>query len=353
MKANHSTMPAGCPNHREAGTSTGRLANVLEAIGNTPLVRLNRVVAGLRTAIYAKLEYMNPGGSIKDRMAVYVLEKAMAEGKLGPNTVIVEATSGNTGVAVAMFGAVHGRRVIVTIPDKMSSEKVDTLRAYGAEVHICPTAVPPESPESHYNVAIAKGREAGDYFLLNQYENPDNPEAHYHLTGPEIWRQTDGKIDILVGGVGTGGTMSGCAKFLKEQNPNLIAVAVDPYGSVYGEYAESGKLIEPKPYLVEGIGEDKLCPTLRFEYIDQFIKVTDKDCFAAARELAAGEGILTGGSGGAAIHGALTYAREHDGDQMMVVILPDSGLKYLSRVYNDRWMRQHGMVNENAIRPGI
>ena len=353
MTTRNLTSPINRLDQAEADPAAGRFANVLEAIGNTPLVRLNRITAGLRTAVYAKLEYMNPGGSVKDRMAVYILDKAMAEGKIGPNTVIVEATSGNTGVAVAMFGAVHNKRVILTIPDKMSEEKVNTLRAYGAEVYVCPTAVPAESPESYYNVAVAKAKETGDYFLLNQYENPDNPEAHYHLTGPEIWRQTEGKIDILVGGVGTGGTISGCAKYLKEQNSRLIVVAVDPYGSVYGEYAEDGKLIEPHTYFVEGIGEDKLCPTLQFKYIDHFIKVIDKDCFTAARELTAAEGILTGGSGGAAIYGALKFALEHDGDRTMVVILPDSGLKYLSRIYNDDWMRDHGFLNENAIRPGI
>jgi cystathionine beta-synthase len=348
MSIHRATSSANHTDRLMADLAAGRFANVLEAVGNTPLVRLNRITAGLRTAVYAKLEYMNPGGSVKDRMAVYILDKAMAEGRIGPNTVIVEATSGNTGVAVAMFGAVHNKRVILTISDEMSEEKVNTLRAYGAEVYVCPTAVPAESPESYYNVAVAKAKETGDYFLVNQYENPDNPEAHYHLTGPEIWRQTDGKIDILVGGVGTGGTISGCARYLKEQNPKLIVVAVDPYGSVYGEYAEGGKLVEPHTYLVEGIGEDKLCPTLQFEYIDHFIKVTDKECFLAARDLTDREGILTGGSGGAAIYGALKFAREHDGNRTMVAILPDSGLKYLSRIYNDKWMREHGFLNEDT-----
>ncbi len=319
--------------------------DVLQAVGNTPLVRLSRLGRGLKTRIYAKLEYLNPGGSIKDRMAIYILNKAVAEGKIGPNTVIVEATSGNTGVAVAMFGAVHNRRVILTIPDKMSDEKINTLRGYGAEVHICPTAVPAESPESYYSTAVRLAEETGDYFILNQYENLDNPEAHYHTTGPEIWKQTEGKIDILVGGVGTGGTMSGVSRYLKEQNPNLTAVAVDPEGSVFATYGRSHRLIEPHPYKVEGIGEDKLCPTLQYEYIDDFITVTDKESFLAARELTAAEGIMAGGSSGSAIFGALQYARAHDKDQMMVVILPDSGLKYLSRIYNDDWMRRNGFLD--------
>jgi cystathionine beta-synthase len=319
--------------------------SILDAVGNTPLVKLNRIAEGLKTRIYVKPEYMNPGGSVKDRMVVYILRRALAEGKIGPRTTIVEATSGNTGVAVAMFGAVHNLRVIVTIPDKMSAEKVNTLRAYGAEVHVCPTAVPADSPESYYSTAVRLAKETGDYFLLNQYENLENPEAHYSFTGPEIWRQTGGDIDILVGGVGTGGTISGVARFLKEKKPSLTAVAIDPEGSVFADYGISGTLVEPHPYFVEGIGEDKLCPTLQYEYIDQFIKVGDKDSFLAARELTAKEGILAGGSGGAAIHGALTYAREHDTDQTMVVVLPDSGLKYLSRIYNDDWMREHGFLD--------
>jgi cystathionine beta-synthase len=288
---------------------------------------------------------MNPGGSIKDRMAVYILEKAVAEGKIGPDTTIIEATSGNTGVAVAMFGAVHNRRVILTIPDKMSDEKVNTLRAYGAEVHVCPTDVPAESPESYYQTAVGLAKEVGDYFLLNQYENLDNPEAHYQITGPEIWRQTEGKIDILVGGVGTGGTMSGCSRYLKEQNPKITTVAVDPEGSVFADYFHSKKLVEPKRYFVEGIGEDKLCPTMQYEYIDDFIKVDDRQSFLAARELAAKEGILAGGSSGSAMYGALEYARAHDADKMMVVVLPDAGVKYLSRIFNDQWMRDKGFLD--------
>lgn len=324
---------------------SGKVNNLLEAVGNTPLVKLNRLTEGLQTTIYVKPEFMNPGGSVKDRMAIYILNKALNEGKIGPNTTIVEATSGNTGVAVAMFGAVNNYRVILTIPDKMSDEKVNTLRSYGAEVHVCPTAVPAESPDSYYNTAVRLAEETGDYFILNQYENLTNPEAHYNLTAPEIWEQTGGDIDILVGGVGTGGTMSGCSRYLKERNPKLISVAIDPIGSVFADFAETGKLIEPNTYFVEGIGEDKNCPTLQYEYIDRFIKVSDKDSFLTARELTSKEGILAGGSSGSAVWGALKYARENDARQTMVVILPDSGIKYLSRVFNDDWMREHGFLD--------
>ncbi len=343
IKNKSKPMPSGASTN-QADSIRKPVDDVLQAVGNTPLVRLSRLGEGFKTRIYAKLEYLNPGGSIKDRMAVYILNKAAAEGKIGPNTVIVEATSGNTGVAVAMFGAVHNRRVILTIPDKMSDEKINTLRAYGAEVHICPTAVPAESPESYYSTAVRLAEETGDYFILNQYENLDNPEAHYHSTGPEIWKQTEGKIDVLVGGVGTGGTMSGVSRYLKEQKPGLIAVAVDPEGSVFAEYGRKHQLIEPHPYKVEGIGEDKLCPTLQYEYIDEFITVTDRESFLAARELTAAEGIMAGGSSGSAIFGALQWARAHDKEQMMVVVLPDSGLKYLSRIYNDEWMRRNGFL---------
>ena len=321
-----------------------KVNNLLEAVGNTPLVKINRLAAGLKTQIYVKPEYMNPGGSIKDRMAIYVLNKALAEKKIGPDSTIVEATSGNTGLAMALFGAVHGMKVILTIPDKMSDEKIDALRAYGAQVHVCPTQVPPESPESYYNVAIRLAKEAKNGFLLNQYNTPDNPESHYVSTGPEIWRQTEGKIDVFVGGVGTGGTMSGCSKFLKEKNPNLVTVAIDPIGSVFAEYKQTGKIGDSAPYLVEGIGEDQVCDAIQFQYLDVFIQVSDKDSFLMARELTAKEGIFVGGSSGSAMWGALKYAREHDKNQTMVVILPDSGVKYLSRVFNDKWMRAQGFI---------
>lgn len=337
------------PNDSHSSNSTtgyrGRFNNVLEAVGDTPLIKLNQLTKGLKTTIYVKPEYMNPGGSIKDRMAIYVLNKAMAEGKIGPNTAIVEATSGNTGLAMAMFGAVHNLRVILTIPDKMSSEKIDAVRAYGAEVHVCKTDVPPDSPDSYINIARKLGEETGDYFLLNQYNTMDNPEAHYVQTGPEIWRQTEGEIDILVGGVGTGGTMSGTSKFLKEKNPDIITVAADPVGSILKEYKESGSKDGAAPYLVEGIGEDEIYDAVLFEYLDEFIPVTDKDSFLCARDLTSKEGIWVGGSAGTAMWAGLEYARRNDREQTMVVILPDSGVKYLSKVFNDDWMREQGFID--------
>ncbi len=323
----------------------GRFDNILEAIGNTPLIRLHKITEGLKTKIFVKPEYMNPGGSIKDRMAIHVLNKAMKAGKIGSNTAIVEATSGNTGLAMAMFGAVHNLRVILTIPDKMSDEKIDAVKAYGAEVHVCPTQVPPDSPDSYINVCLRLAEEAGDYFLLNQYNTMDNPEAHYVQTGPEIWKQTEGQIDVFVAGVGTGGTISGTSKFLKEQNPNLITVGADPVGSIFKEYNDTGSHGEGAPYMVEGIGEDQIFDAVLFEFIDKFIQVSDKDSFVTARELTAKEGIWVGGSSGTALSAALDWAKKNDKDQTMVVILPDSGVKYLTKVYNDTWMREQGFID--------
>ncbi len=322
--------------------------NITEAIGNTPLVRLRRLTAdlGIKATILAKLEYLNPTGSVKDRMAVYILKQAIARGDLKPGGTIVEATSGNTGAAVAMFAAVHGYKAILTIPDKMSREKVDTLRAFGAEVHICPTAVPAESPESYYETAKRLARETKNSYLIGQYFNLDNIEAHYQITGPEIWKQTKGKIDVLVGGIGTGGTVSGTAKYLKEQNHFIEVVAADPIGSVYFNYHKDKTLIEPHTYFVEGIGEDMLCPTIDFSLIDKVYQVTDKECFVAGRDLARREGLLAGGSGGAAVHVALKHARTLPADKIVVVILPDSGTKYISKMFNDDWMREKGFLPE-------
>lgn len=322
--------------------------NITEAIGNTPLVRLRRLTAdlGIKATILAKLEYLNPTGSVKDRMAVYILKQAIARGDLKPGGTIVEATSGNTGAAVAMFAAVHGYKAILTIPDKMSREKVDTLRAFGAEVHICPTAVPAESPESYYETAKRLARETKNSYLIGQYFNLDNIEAHYQITGPEIWKQTKGKIDVLVGGIGTGGTVSGTAKYLKEQNHFIEVVAADPIGSVYFNYHKDKTLIEPHTYFVEGIGEDMLCPTVDFSVIDKVYQVTDKECFVAGRDLARREGLLAGGSGGAAVHVALKHARTLPPDKIVVVILPDSGTKYISKMFNDDWMREKGFLPE-------
>jgi len=321
--------------------------NITEAVGNTPLVRLRRMTAerGVKATILVKPEFLNPTGSVKDRMAVYLLDQAVERGELKPGGTIVEATSGNTGAAVAMYAAAHGYKAILTIPDKMSAEKVDTLRAFGAEVHICPTAVPGDSPESYYETAKRIHDETPNSYLVGQYFNLDNIEAHYRLTGPEIWRQTAGQIDVIVGGIGTGGTLSGVAKYLKEQNSEIEVVAVDPVGSVYYQYHRDKTLIEPHQYQVEGIGDDLLCPTVDFSMIDKIYQVTDTECFLATRELTRKEGIFGGGSSGAAVHVALKHAADLDEDRMVVVILPDGGFKYISKIFNDDWMRKHGHIN--------
>ncbi len=322
------------------------LENVTEAVGNTPLVRLRRLPQehGVKATILVKLETLNPTGSVKDRMVLYLLERAVARGDLKAGGTIVEATSGNTGASVAMFAAVYGYKAILTIPDKMSKEKVDTLRALGAEVHICPTAVPAESPESYYETGKRLARETPDSYWVGQYFNLDNIKAHYHTTGPEIWAQTKGKFDCFVGGVGTGGTVSGVAQFIKEKNPKIEVVAADPFGSVYYQYHKDKTLIEPHTYLVEGIGEDMLCPTMDFSVVDVMYQVDDKESFLVARDLARKEGILAGGSSGAIVAVALKHGAKLAADKVVVVILPDSGTKYISKMYNDDWMREKGFI---------
>ncbi len=320
--------------------------DITEVIGNTPLIKLQKLPAelGIKATILVKPEFMNPTGSIKDRMAIYILKQALDKGDLKPGGTIVEATSGNTGAAVAMFGAVNGHKVILTIPDKMSQEKVDALKAFGAEVHICPTAVPAESPESYYETAKRLQRENQGSYFVGQYFNLNNIEAHYNLTGPEIWKQTNGQLDVLVGGIGTGGTVSGTAKYLKEQNSQIEIVAVDPIGSVYYNYHKDKTMIEPHTYFVEGIGEDMLCPSIDFQYIDKVYQVTDQQSFLTARDLTRKEGIFVGGSSGAAVHVAMEHAKTLEADKTMVVILPDGGPKYISKIFNDDWMREKGFL---------
>ncbi len=320
--------------------------NITQVIGDTPLVRLQRMTKerGVEATVLVKLEFLNPTGSVKDRMAVYILQQAIKRGELKPGGTIIEATSGNTGAAVAMFAAVNGFKAILTIPDKMSNEKVDTLKAFGAQVHICPTAVPAESPQSYYETAKRLHRETENSYMIGQYFNLDNIEAHYKLTGPELFEQTGGKFDVFVGGIGTGGTVSGTAKYLKEKNPKIEVVAADPIGSVYFQYHKDRTMIEPHTYLVEGIGEDMLCPTIDFSVIDKVYQVTDKECFIAGRDLARKEGILAGGSSGAAVHVALQHAKNLSKDKIVVVILPDSGSKYISKMYSDTWMKEKGLL---------
>ena len=322
------------------------LNDITEAIGDIPLIRLRRmtVARDIKATVLVKPEFLNPSGSVKDRMAVYILDKAIACGDLKPGGTIIEATSGNTGAAVAMFAAAHDFKAIFTIPDKMSKEKIDTLKAYGGEVHVCPAAVPAESPESYYETGKRLHRENPGSYFIGQYFNPDNIEAHYHSTGPEIWEQTDGNFDTLVGGIGTGGTLSGTARLLKEKKPEIEIIGVDPIGSVYYQYYQDKTMIEPHTYFVEGIGEDMMCSTIDFSVIDKVYQVSDKDCFLTCRELTRTEGIFAGGSSGGAVWAALKHAKGMKEGQTLIVILPDSGSNYLSKVFNDDWMREKGFL---------
>jgi cystathionine beta-synthase len=309
--------------------------DVLAAIGDTPLVRLSRIHPPGN--LVAKLEFMNPGGSVKERIAVAMIDAAERQGLLQAGGTIIEPTSGNTGVGLAMIGAIRGYRVICTVPDKVSKEKQDLLRAYGVEVVITPTALLPEHPDSYYGVARRLTEEIEGAFRPDQYSNPANPDAHYQTTGPEIWHQTEGAVDALVVGVGTGGTISGAGRFLKEQKPEIEVIGVDPEGSIFTADSEQ----EIHQYSVEGVGEDFYPETVDLELIDRWIKVSDPDSFTMTRRLAREEGILVGGSCGMAAHAALQVAEE-DHDALVVVILPDSGRGYLSKVFNDEWMTDHG-----------
>jgi cystathionine beta-synthase len=312
--------------------------SILDAIGETPLVRLSRLAAGVQPQVVAKLEAMNPGGSIKDRVAVSLIEAAERDGRLRPGGTIVEPTSGNTGTGLAIVARLKGYRVIAVMPDKMSKEKMDLLRAYGAEVVVAPTEVPPESPESYYRVADRLTEEIPGAFQPNQYANRANPETHYRSTGPELWRQSGGRVTHLLAGVGTGGTITGCGRYLKEQDPAIQVIGADPVGSVY-----SGG--EGKPYLVEGVGEDFWPETFDPSVVDRYVTVSDRDSFLTARRLAEAEGILAGGSSGTAVYAALEVARElNDPEAMIAVVLPDGGRAYLSKVYSDAWMRQYGFL---------
>ncbi len=317
--------------------------SILETIGGTPLVRLTRIAPGVRSQLVAKLEVFNPGGSIKDRIAVALIEAAERDGRLAPGGTIVEPTSGNTGTGLAIAARLKGYRVIAVMPDKMSKEKIDLLRAYGAQVVVAPTDVPPDSPQSYYRVADRLTEEIPGAFQPNQYFNQANPQAHYESTGPELWEQTAGRITHLVCGVGTGGTVTGTVRYLREQRPELVVIGADPAGSIYSGGAEN-----VRPYLVEGVGEDFWPETFDRSLVDRWITVSDRDAFLTTRRLALTEGILAGGSGGLAVHAALQVAAQvEDPDAMIVVILPDGGRSYLSKIYSDGWMRQYGFLEQD------
>lgn len=316
--------------------------NVLDAIGDTPLVRLNKLADPRGARVLAKLEYMNPGGAVKDRMALHIIEDAERRGVLTPGATIVENTSGNTGVGVAMAAAVKGYKCVFTIPDKMSREKISRLKAFGADVVVCPTAVPADSPDSYYETANRIHRETPGSFMLNQYHNKLNIEAHYHSTAAEIWEQTGGEFHAFVAGLGTGGTMSGCAKYFKERSERIRTVGVDPEGSIYYAQFHTGEPSAPHTYKVEGIGEDMVCAALEFDHIDDVMQVNDRECFHTTRRLCREEGIFAGGSSGGAVRVAVDIARELSPDQTVVVLLPDSGAIYLSKFYDDAWMKELG-----------
>jgi len=325
--------------------------HILDAIGKTPLIRINRLAKDSPAELWIKADFLNPGGSVKDRIAVSMIDEAERKGLLKPGGTIIEGTSGNTGLGLALVAAVRGYKVVFTITDKQSREKIDALKAFGAEVIVCPTAVEPEDPRSYYSVAKKLAREIPNSFYPNQYDNPMNPEAHYRTTGPEIWNDTEGKITHFVCGMGTGGTISGVGKFLKEQNPAVKIIGVDPVGSLFYDFVKTGKVGKALTYVVEGIGEDFFPTTMNLKILDDCLQVNDEECFVWARRLAKVEGVFTGGSGGGCFSAALRVAKSSKPGDLIVAFLPDSGSRYLSKVYSDGWMREHGYVDaEVALR---
>lgn len=323
----------------------GAQSDVTKAVGNTPIVKLNHVTEGIESEIYVKLEYLNPGGSHKDRVAINMIKDAEAAG-LKPGGTIVEATSGNTGAALAMVAAVRGYKCVFVMPDKMSQEKISSLRAYGAKVVICPTAVEPEDPRSYYQVAKRIAAETPNCFYANQYHNPSNPGAHFLSTGPEIWNQCGHELDVFVAGMGTGGTISGIGKFLKSKKPDIKLVGVDPVGSLYYDFVKTGRITKPFSYKVEGIGEDFFPSTMNLQIVDEIIRVDDRECFLMTRDLVRLEGLFVGGSGGAAVAGAIKYAKNSGKKENILVLLPDGAGKYISKIFNDDWMRENGFLGE-------
>lgn len=326
--------------------------NILETVGNTPLVKLNQVNESLSGTILAKVEYFNPGQSVKDRIAVKMIEDAEKQGLIKPGGTIIEGTSGNTGMGLALAAVIKGYNCIFTTTDKQSKEKIDLLRALGAEVKVCPTNVEPDDPRSYYSVAQKLSEEIPNSYYPNQYDNPSNAQAHYETTGPEIWEQTGGKVTHFVAGMGTGGTVSGTARYLKEKNPDIKIIGVDSVGSIYKHYFETREFDKSviAPYLTEGIGEDIIPENMDFDLLDEVVQVSDKDAFLTTRALAKREGLFVGGSCGAAVWGALEYAKQHElgEDDVMVIILPDSGTRYTSKIYRDEWMQENGFMDASA-----
>jgi cystathionine beta-synthase len=323
--------------------------SVLELVGDTPIVRLDSIGRDVEPLLLAKLEYVNPGGSVKDRIGLAMIEKAEAEGKLKPGGTIVEPTSGNTGVGLAIAAAKKGYRCIFVMPDKMSQEKISMLRAYGAEVVICPTAVEPDSPESYYSVSDRLAEEIPGGYKPDQYSNMSNPEAHYRTTGPEIWEQTGGEIAAIVISVGTGGTISGVGRYFKERNSDVLIVGADPEGSVYTAKEDR----DVHPYLVEGIGKDTWPKTMDPTAVDDWVRVSDRDSFLTARRLAREEGLLVGGSGGTTVWAALELAKRFGPDATILTMIPDSGRSYMSKFYDDNWMLEHGFAERRAPAPTV
>jgi cystathionine beta-synthase len=324
----------------------GAVSDLTQAIGHTPIVKLQRVAAGVPASIYVKCEYLNPGGSHKDRMALNMIEEAERQG-LKPGGYIVEATSGNTGASLAMISAIRGYKCVFVMPDKMSQEKIAALRAFGARVVVCPTAVEADDPRSYYQTAKRIASElAPNCFYANQYHNPANPAGQYKSLGPEIWEQCGGEVDVIVAGMGTGGTISGAGGFLKEKNPKIKLVGVDPIGSLYYDFVKSGRITKPFSYKVEGIGEDFFPSTMNLKLLDDIVRVDDKECFLMTRDLVRLEGLNVGGSSGAAVAGAIKYAQAAGTKQNILVVVCDSAQKYLSKIFNDEWMRENGFLDE-------
>lgn len=325
--------------------------SIIDTIGNTPMIRLNKLAKAIKGEVLVKVEYFNPGNSMKDRMAIKMVEDAEKAGILKPGGTIIEGTSGNTGMGLALAAVAKGYKCIFTMADKQSKEKIDILKAVGAEVIVCPTNVSPDDPRSYYSIARKLNQDIPNSFYPNQYDNLSNTAAHYETTGPEIWKDTDGKVTHYAAGVGTGGSMCGTAQYLKEQNPSIVTLGIDTYGSVFKKYKETGIFDEKEvyPYLTEGIGEDILPKNVNFDMIDHFVKVTDKDSAVMTRRLAREEGLFVGWSCGSAVHGALEWAKDNlrEGDQL-VIILPDHGTRYLGKVYNDEWMRNHGFLEDRT-----